>query len=247
MTTYKTAAIAKLLNVHPNTVRLYEKWRLIPPAKRLPNGYRIFTDFHLAQGRLVRLAFQVEVLQNGLRKKIIQMLHTAAAGNFDEAIALTLAYLKQLQQEQQNAEEAIQIVKQLLVRQSKTNACQLKRKEAAKLLDISPDTLRNWEMNGLLNVKRRANGYRVYTGPDIQRLKVIRSLRCAGYSLESILLLLQKLAQNPAADIRLALNTPKQDDEIISVCDRLIVSLTAAEHNAQNLLVMLHQMKTQFS
>ena len=73
MTTYKTAAIAKLLNVHPNTVRLYEKWRLIPPAKRLPNGYRIFTDFHLAQGRLVRLAFQVEVLQNGLRKKIIQM------------------------------------------------------------------------------------------------------------------------------------------------------------------------------
>ncbi len=247
MTTYKTAAIAKLLNVHPNTVRLYEKWRLIPPAKRLPNGYRIFTDFHLAQGRLVRLAFQVEVLQNGLRKKIIQMLHTAAAGNFDEAIALTLAYLKQLQQEQQNAEEAIQIVKQLLVRQSKTNACQLKRKEAAKLLDISPDTLRNWEMNGLLNVKRRANGYRVYTGPDIQRLKVIRSLRCAGYSLESILRLLQKLAQNPAADIRLALNTPKQDDEIISVCDRLIVSLTAAEHNAQTLLVMLQQMKTQFS
>ncbi len=115
------------------------------------------------------------------------------------------------------------------------------------MLDISPDTLRNWEMNGLLNVKRRANGYRVYTGPDIQRLKVIRSLRCAGYSLESILRLLQKLAQNPAADIRLALNTPKQDDEIISVCDRLIVSLTAAEHNAQNLLVMLHQMKTQFS
>ena len=138
MTTYKTAAIAKLLNVHPNTVRLYEKWRLIPPAKRLPNGYRIFTDFHLAQGRLVRLAFQVEVLQNGLRKKIIQMLHTSAAGNFDEAIALTLAYLKQLQQEQQNAEEAIQIVKQLLVRQSKTNACQLKRKEAAKFAGHAP-------------------------------------------------------------------------------------------------------------
>lgn len=74
MTTYKTSEIAKLLGVHPNTVRLYEKWRLIPPAERQPNGYRIFTNFHLAQGRLVRLAFQVEVLQNGLRKKIFQML-----------------------------------------------------------------------------------------------------------------------------------------------------------------------------
>lgn len=102
-------------------------------------------------------------------------------------------------------------------------------------------------MNGLLSIKRRANGYRVYTNADIQRLKIIRALRCANYSLEAILRLLQKLAQNPTADIRTALNTPKQDDDVISVCDRLIISLAAAADNANTLLKMLYNMKTQFS
>ena len=32
------------------------------------------------------------------------------------------------------------------------------------------DSLRNWEMNGLLTVKRKQNGYRVYTNENIQRL-----------------------------------------------------------------------------
>lgn len=94
------------------------------------------------------------------------------------------------------------------------------------------DTLRNWEMNGLLTVKRKENGYRVYTDDDIRRLKVTRALRCANYSLESILRLLQQLSENPDADNRAALNMPNQSEDIISVCDRLIVSLNEAEENA---------------
>lgn len=34
-----------LLGIHPNTVRLYEKLKLIPKPERLSNGYRVFTDF----------------------------------------------------------------------------------------------------------------------------------------------------------------------------------------------------------
>ncbi len=108
------------------------------------------------------------------------------------------------------------------------------------------DALRNWEMNGLLTVKRKDNGYRVYTDGDIQRLKIIRSLRCANYSLEAILRLLQQLSKNPDTDIRAALNTPKQTDDIISVCDRLIVSLLSAERNANTLLQMLKEMQIKF-
>ena len=102
-------------------------------------------------------------------------------------------------------------------------------------------------MNGLLTVKRKDNGYRVYTDEDIQRLKIIRALRCANYSLEAILRLLQQLSKNPDIDIRTALNTPKQTEDIISVCDKLIVSLSAAEKNAVAILDMLHDMKVQFS
>lgn len=55
MNTYKTAEIAKIIGIHPNTVRLYKKLELIPKPERLANGYRVFTDFHIEQFRIVRL------------------------------------------------------------------------------------------------------------------------------------------------------------------------------------------------
>lgn len=247
MRTYKTSQVAAIIGIHPNTVRLYEKLKLIPKPERLSNGYRVFTDRHIEQCRLVRIAFQVEVLQNGLRKKITETVKASADGDFDAAILLINEYLEQLGQERINAEEAIEIVKQLL--SGSTGLCtkRLRRKEVSEALGISMDTLRNWEMNGLLTVKRKENGYRVYTEDDIRRLKVIRSLRCANYSLEAILRLLQQLSQNPDTDIRAALNTPKKSDDMISVCDRLIVSLSAAEKNAYKIQKMLENMKLKFS
>lgn len=247
MSTYKTGEVAAIIGIHPNTVRLYEKLELIPKPERLPNGYRVFTEFHIKQCKLIRLAFQVEILQNGLRKKIVQMITVSATGDFDTAIALTKSYLEQIGREHRNAEEAIEIVKQILSGGIGENSSHLKRKNVSELLDISMDTLRNWEMNGLLTVKRKDNGYRIYTDEDIQRLKIIRTLRCANYSLEAILRLLQQLSQNPDADIRATLNTPKQTDDIISVCDRLIVSLSVAEKNAIAILDMLYDMKIEFS
>lgn len=70
MTIYKTSEVASIIGVHPNTVRLYEEWGLISKPERLENGYRIFTDLHIRQMQLARIAFQIELLQNGLRKKI---------------------------------------------------------------------------------------------------------------------------------------------------------------------------------
>jgi len=217
---------------------------LIPKPERKENGYRIFTDLHIQQIRIARTAFQIEILQGGLRKKIVDMVKASAAGDFEKAIVLTREYLEQLGKEQQNAEEAIQIVQNIMSGSSKRNPLSMKRKEVSEYLGISMDTLRNWEMNGLLTVKRKENGYRVYTEDDIRKLKIIRSLRCANYSLEAILHLLDQLSKNPDTNIRTALNVPRQADSIISVCDRLIVSLSEAEKNGEKILCMLEKMKT---
>ena len=45
MNTYTTADVAAIIGVHPNTVRMYEAWGLIPRVERKANGYRVFTDF----------------------------------------------------------------------------------------------------------------------------------------------------------------------------------------------------------
>ena len=123
------------------------------------------------------------------------------------------------------------------------NQLSLKRKEASKYLDISVDALRNWEMNGLMTIKRKQNGYRIYTDADIRQLKIIRVLRCANYSLEAIRRMMQQLSENPEADIRKILDTPKQNDDIISACDRLLLSISKAEINAGRIMTMLKEMK----
>lgn len=229
MKKYRTSEVAAIIGIHPNTVRLYEKLNLIPAPERLENGYRTFTDFHIEQCKLIRIAFRVEVLQNGLRKKIIQVVKASAAGDFDNAIALTYEYIEQIKQEQINAENAIDIVKKLLSDAPQSDTQTLTRKEVSETLGVSVDSLRNWETNGLLTVKRKNNGYRVYTEEDIRRIKIIRALRCANYSLEAILRLLRQLSQNSHTDVRNTLNMPRKTDDIISICDRLIVSLSAAE------------------
>ena len=223
MNTYTTTEVAKIIGIHPNTVRMYEEWGLIPLAERKPNGYRVFTVFHIEQLRLVRIAFQIEVLQNGLRKKALETIKLSAKKDFDKALTFAEEYLSQIQREQRNAEEAIGIAKQILSGKSAENTLFLKRKEVSDYLDISMDTLRNWERNGLLLVNRKQNGYRAYTSDDIERLKMIRTLRLANYSLESILRMLNAFRHNPQVNIMQVLNTPGADTDIVSVCDRLIV------------------------
>lgn len=247
MKTYKTAEVAAIAGIHPNTVRLYEELGFIPKPERRENGYRIFTELHIRQIQLARTAFQIEILQNGLRKKIVEMVKVSAKGEFEKAVSLTEEYLEQLSEERSNAREAIQIVKQILSDTEEISSLTMKRKEVSSYIGISMDTLRNWEMNGLLTVKRRENGYRIYTDSDIRRLKIIRSLRCANYSLESILRLLGQLSEDRDVDMEAVLNTPKQSDDIISVCDRLIVSLSEAEKNARKILNILEEMRILFS
>lgn len=250
MHVYKTSEIAKIYDVHPNTVRLYEKWKLIPEAKRQNNGYRVFTDFHVEQFKLARTALQMEVLQNGLRKTSITIIKLSAAGDFDHAITLSEDYLRQITTEQQKAQEAIQIVTNILSgaeeREEKSQLF-LTRNETAKHLQVTIDTLRNWELNGLLTVKRRQNGYRVYTQEDLKRLKIIRSLRCANYSLSSILRMLGALSQDPSVNIQAVIDTPKDDEDIVSVCDKLVTSLKIAKVNVESIIIQLWKMKKCYS
>jgi len=244
---YKTSEIAEIIGIHPNTVRLYEEWGFIPKPERQGNGYRIFTAFHLAQLRLARCALETELVKNGLRQKAIEMIKASATGDFERAEQLTKDYLSQIKQAQQRAEEAVHLVHQLLTGQPcEKDERQLTRKEAADVLQISMDTLRNWELNGLLTVKRKENGYRVYTNEDLQKLKIIHTLRLGNYSLSAILRLLDQLNLDPKTNIKKTLDSPGETEDIVSVCDKLLTSLEQAETNAKKTLAQLADMKKQF-
>ena len=236
MNIYKTHEVAQIIGIHVNTVRLYEKCKLISKLDRLSNGYRVFTDLHIEQFRMARAVLKVEVLQNGLRKQAVDILKVSALGCFDNAKKMAECYIQQLDSEMNRAEEAIEIAHKILAgchcdADISDRTFYLTRKGTAELLNITIDTLRNWELNGLITIKRKQNRYRVYLYEDIQRLKIIRSLRCANYSLSAILRMLQELSHNPSADLRETINTPKADEDVIAACDKLLTSLNEAKIN----------------
>lgn len=205
-------------------------------------------NFIFEQFKLARTAFKVEILQNGLRKKIINIIKTSARGDFQKAIEYCEDYINQLNREEKNAEEAIELAKKIILGEEKIeNQISFTRKQASDYLDVTIDTLRNWEMNGLLSVKRKENGYRIYTEEDIKILKIIRSLRCANYSIASILRMINEVSKNSNIDIRAVIDTPKKDEDIVTACDKLLTSLNKAEENAKLMMKQLVSMKEKFN
>ena len=114
----------------------------------------------------------------------------------------------------------------------------------AKEFNIHPNTVRFYEKIGFLpQIPRKENGYRVYNDEDIKRLKIISSLRCANYSLSAILRLLKQLDENKNIHIQEVLNTPKKDEDIVSACDKLLISLKNAEIDCIKMTKQIEKMK----
>ena len=243
MKTFRTAEIAGMTGIHPNTVRFYEEQALLPPIPRMENGYRIFSEKHLLQLRLIRSAFKAEILNNNLRCEVIAIVKTAAAGNLDGAIHKTAQYQTHIRNEIAKAREAVRITGDLLsgVYKSGKDTAPIGRREAAAQIGVSMDVLRDWERNGLLSVPRKGNR-RLYGSGEINRMMIISVLRNAGYSQMAIRRMLVRVTQGET-DLLATLNTPEETEDIISVADRYITSLSDALQDTGRMLRILEIMK----
>lgn len=241
---YRTSEVAQKAGVHPNTIRFYEELHYLPPVSRRSNGYRVFTDAHVEQLKFIQMALRCEILHSNLRKKAIEMILLCAGGNYEQALEKAKAYQALVQREKKNAEETVDLVHQFLAsRDIDTMDLCLTRRKTAEFLGVTIDVLRNWELNGLIKVPRKVNGYRLYTGKEIKELKIIRTLRHANYSLMSILRMLNQLRKGTQTDLKRLLDTPSQDEDIVYVTDRLLTSLSYAECDAREMIAHISKKK----
>lgn len=238
--TYKTAQIAKLIGVHPNTIRFYEDMGLLPVIPRTESGYRIFNDRHLEQLRLLRTAFKAEIISSSLRQEVFEIVKTSAADDIEGAYLGTKKYLEHLKEEKEGAEEAIRITLDIIENSSILDETIVfnGRIETAEILGITIDVLRDWERNGLIQVPRNSNRYRKYGLKELNRLKIIRTLRNAHYSMMSILRMLNRL-DHGETDIREIIDTPSEEEDIVCAADRYITALSMAEKDALEMMEML--------
>jgi DNA-binding transcriptional MerR regulator len=240
----RTSDVAKAAGCHPNTVRLYEEWGLLPPVPRTPSGYRKFTEAHADCMVLARMAFRGAYPGRAIRHSVVALIKQAASGDLGGALEAAYSHLALVQAERAQAESAVR----LLERWAQGTAADATRAplrigETAKLLGATTDMLRDWERNGLLEVPRDPNnGYRYYGAEEISRLRVIRMLIRAGYSMMAILRMLLQLDQGAADNLSQILDTPAPDEDVYSAADRWLSALTEQEHRAMDIIAHLEMM-----
>lgn len=241
MKTYRTSDLAKAVGIHPNTVRRYVDWGLMPPVERSPTGYRRFTQKHLDCLRLARLVYGADYPGRSIRHSGWEIIQFAVADDWGGALEKAYQHLALIQSEQAQADTAASLLERWARGTAvETGGKSLRIGEVAKLLGLTNDILRNWERNGLLEVPRLAgNGYRRYGPADISRLRVIRMLVRSGYSLMAILRMLTRLDRGETTDLRQTLDTPHPDEDVYMASDRWLSTLGNEAQKAQEIIVMI--------
>jgi len=210
MSAYTTSELARLTGVHPNTVRLYEAWGYIDGAKRRDNGYRVFTHRHLSQMRLARLALPGPYPVEG--RMVHRLVREYAAGRVDTALSLAESYRQGVLDEIERADIAQGILDHWFAEKSADPheiRCTTRRRAAAAA-GRSVETLRTWERNGLLHIRRDGRGRLVFSAFDMEKIQVIRLLRDCGYSIASLHRVFGKedeLTQRPSLVLALGADT----------------------------------------
>ncbi|MBC8507619.1 MAG: MerR family transcriptional regulator [Anaerolineales bacterium] len=236
-----TSEIAKAVGVHPNTVRLYEQWGMLPEIPRTPKGYRMFNETHLDQMKLARAAMSFTWLGGEIRQTTYQMVYRGTEGDLGGALELAYQLKVMIQSERAHAESAADFLEKWAGGSPiESTDKKLRIGEVAKLLNTTTDRLRNWERNGLIEVPRNPmNGYRFYRAKEIGRLRVIRALCQARYSHMAILRMLLRLDQGETGDLREVLDTPRDDEDIYYATDKLLSNLADLKIRAEGVIALL--------
>ena len=240
----RTSDLARAVGVHPNTVRRYADWGLIPRVERSPSGYRLFTQRHLDCLRLARMIYAAPYPGRGFRALGNQIIQYAVVDDWQGALEEAHEHLLAVNAELEHANQAANLLEhwaQHMAADSDDDA-PLAIGEVSKLLGVSLDIIRNSERNGLITVPRNAdNHYRLFRKMDIERLRIIRMLSHAGYSHMAILRMFLELDTGRTRDLKAVLDTPREDEDIFSAADRWLTTLHEQEKCALNVIALIRQ------
>ena len=239
----RTSEIARAVGAHPNTVRLYADWGLIPPVERSPSGYRLFTQRHLDCMRLARTIYAAQYPGRGFRALGTAIIQRAVADDWDGALDRAHELFAAVSVELGYATYAANVLEhwaQTMDAQADPSEEPLSIGEVSKLLGVSLDVIRNWERAGLIRVPRNShNKYRLFGKREIERMRIIRMLSKAGYSHMALLRMFLELDKGNTRDLRRALDTPRPDEDIFSAADRWLTTLHDQEELAQRVIRLI--------
>lgn len=241
----RTSDLARAAGIHPNTVRLYADWGLVPPVERSPAGYRLFTQRHLDCLRLARTIYAAQYPGRGFRALGNAVIQCAVADDWMDALAKAQDLFRAVRVELERADQAADLLEhwaQTMEADSDPSEEPLTIGEVSKLLGVSLDVIRNWERNGLIRVPRNSyNNYRLFGKKEVERMRIIRMLSRAGYSHMAMLRMFIELDAGNVRDLKKVLDTPRPDEDIFTAADQWLTTLHEQEKMARQVIRMIEE------
>jgi DNA-binding transcriptional MerR regulator len=245
MAQFKTSEIAKISGIHPNTVRLYEQWGFLPPVPREKNGYRTFSDVHVLQLKIIRTAFKSTWLGGKIRQQALSVIKFSAETDYTQAYKSAWLHLDLISAERLRAEEAVALLERWASEEQEHNRNetapeQLTIGQAAVRLDVTIDMLRGWERNGLIRIPRDlSSGYRIFDSCTMGRVRIIRTLRQARYSIMSIMRMFKNFDSGKKSSLTDDLNWVPPEDDIFYSTDRWLHKIREIEQYSAEIIELL--------
>lgn len=192
--------IAKKLDVGTSALRHYEEWGIVPKAIRKANGYRVYTEVHEAYFQCIRAMYPGFGM--GTVRRVMPLLQK---NKYIEALWEVNQVQAELFERKQQALDAVSIL-------SPNNIQDFMKKQQKKYysigevedkLHVAATTLRHWEKEGLITPERNPeNGYRLYTGEDMRRILIIKTVQSSVYLLDTVRDILDKIQHHSLTDAR---------------------------------------------
>lgn len=231
--------ISKLTCVPASTIRFYEKCGFLEPTERLHNRYRVFHKHHIYQIQICRLVFG-EFVNKPLRKKSLCVIDAAKAWDMEAYERATKAYKEAICRDIVRTQEVIQIVMNYAEAHN-TSEESFTKKQAAKMVGTTEESIRNWERNDLLSPFAPYQK-RLYTKRDMNRMYIIRLLLDTGYSIMAVKQFFFCL-DNRGEDARQVLINPVGSEDLLYKADKYLQALQEALVKAQLLCDLSKEMK----
>ncbi|MGX7220466.1 MerR family transcriptional regulator [Enterococcus raffinosus] len=216
---YRPIDLARVFNLHPNTIRLYEKQGFLSLSKRDKNGHRLFSDLHVLQVKICRCIFGYSFTNRKIRDAGNKVMWASGKKQWQSGKEYAIDYLKIIENEYKLAQRTADILHHWATDKNEgpltSKQDHLSRKEAAELFGVTVETVRNWERNRLIKASVTGNlGEIRYDDEELEKMTVIYMLRQAGYSITAIQKSIMLYEQGRGEQVLKALNEPVDQKEI---------------------------------
>lgn len=240
---YRIGQLSRITGVKEGTIRFYEQCGFIEPVERTPNNYRLYHGRHIYQVRVCRLVFGGFVNRR-LRRESRKVLDASVRWDMEAYGEAAVNYQRAVEEDIHGARKAIAICLEQM-EQAAEEDIRCSKKQAAAMVGVTPEAVRNWERNGLLG-QYEPYQKRFYGQDLLSRMYVIRLLLDTGYSMMAIKSFMRECDSGQLKSAERLLISPEESAELRYRSDRYLEALLQLREKARQLCELKAEMEKVF-